>query len=170
MLVQNPEQPNLIFGQQDSEFDFRPPRYIMTQTGPLESAGPISKYIVILPADRKFMRHVYGMVLTTCVMSTLSLLVFLIGFEDKLGRMSVPCFLMMVLFLAKLSFYGGDMPQVREHTIAEEEGTSFPLCATDPPPPSVPALSLCRDAPFLCVCACSLALAPVALLPFLFYV
>ena len=43
LLVQNPEQPNLIFGQQDPEFLFRPPRFKMTTTGVLEAAAPISK-------------------------------------------------------------------------------------------------------------------------------
>ena len=29
MLVQNPEQPNLIMGQQENEFHFRAPRFIV---------------------------------------------------------------------------------------------------------------------------------------------
>ena len=33
MLVQNPEQPNLIFGQQDPEFKFRPPRFLVRSPG-----------------------------------------------------------------------------------------------------------------------------------------
>jgi len=84
----------------------------MTTTGPLEAAAPISKFIVILPADRKWFRHVYGLALTGWTCGTLSLLTFIIDGSDQAGRMMVPALLMAVLFLAKIAYLGTEVPQV----------------------------------------------------------
>jgi len=42
MLVQNPEEANLLHAL-DPELWFRPPRYYLVTTGPLEGAALISK-------------------------------------------------------------------------------------------------------------------------------
>ena len=79
------------------------------------SALPLSRlrFIVIIPADRKWFRHVYGLALTICVLVSLSLFTFVADTEDTVGRMTVPVLLMAVLFLAKMSHYGQSTPQVK---------------------------------------------------------
>ena len=52
--------------------------------------------MVIIPADRKWFRHVYGLVFTAFVLGTLSIFAFALPTEETSGRMMVPTLLMAV--------------------------------------------------------------------------
>ena len=56
---QDPHKMNLCYFQADSEYAFRPVRYIEETTGPLETndGRKISKYALVLPIDREHGLH-----------------------------------------------------------------------------------------------------------------
>jgi len=102
-FAMNPEQPNLSYAQHDPEYSFWPARHATMTTTPLEAPQPISKFVVVMPAVRKWSQHCIRFVPLLLVLNVASLFLFCVPVEQLAPRLIGSLLLLLATVLAKLT-------------------------------------------------------------------
>lgn len=104
VLKQDPERANLCFFQPDSEYAFRPCRFVEETTGPLETRDgrAISKFILVVPIERDHHSHniTVAMIMAINIMALFS---FAIEKDAMYDRLELSMTLILVLVAFKYS-------------------------------------------------------------------
>ena len=102
-FAMNPEQPNLIYAQHDHDYSFRTPRHKVLTTTPLEAPQAISKFVVVVPATRKWQRHVFRIVPMLALLSAASLVLFAVPVDELGVRAGGSLLLLLAQVMAKVT-------------------------------------------------------------------
>lgn len=105
-FAMNPEQPNLMYAQHDLEYSFRPLRHHLATTTPLEAPQAISKFIAVVPATRKWHRHVHRLVPLLVILNAASIFVFFLPAKEMAARMATSLLILASILLVKIMRMG----------------------------------------------------------------
>mmetsp|Transcript_48877 Transcript_48877/g.96708 ORF Transcript_48877/g.96708 Transcript_48877/m.96708 type:complete len:435 (-) Transcript_48877:186-1490(-) len=121
-FVQNPLHPNIILAQADAEYDFRPVRFRLSATGPLEGSGrhqsPVSRFMFTIPIERDPGNQFFTSLVVLSIAS-MSFSSFALPLNAMADRLSLPLNILVVLVAFKYSI-STSLPSVPYLTLLDK--------------------------------------------------